>query len=200
MFVVIWIGSLVLTTWAVRDPDPATNPFKEDINGTAEWTETGYWMYVECYAIVRWVSCAVVSLPLPLEEIAAGFQWTDIAACKFPPIPSLGIWLIYSVADLPNIITIGSKYGWPSVVLVVAVWLRYVIIGRFQFAKEPVHPNRHVLLRPPTMHEHAILIRMGWVQAYPVVGLLWIKAGQWDGKTLGRAGGVVLVCLQWLYM
>jgi hypothetical protein len=50
------------------------------------------------------------------------------------------------------------------------------------------------------MHEHAILIQMAGLAVWPVVGLLWIKAGQWDGKTLGRAGGVVLVCLQWLYM
>eukprot|EP01046_Picozoa_sp_COSAG06_P042398 COSAG06_NODE_5396_length_3507_cov_4.848298_4_plen_275_part_00 len=200
VFVVIWIGSMVLTTWAVRDNDPATNPFKEDINGTAELTETGHWMYVESFAIMRWLACAVVSLPLPLEEIAAGFQWTNIAACKFPPIPSLGMWLIYSIADLPTIASIGSIYGWPSVAVVVVMWLRYVIVGRFQFAKEPVHPNRHVLLRPPTMHEHAILIKIGWLQIYPVMDLLCIKAGQWDGKTLGRVGGVVLVCLKWSYM
>ena len=200
VFVVISFSAMVLTTWAVRNNDPATNPFKEDINGTVEWTETGYWMYVESFTVNRWVSCAIVSLPLPLEEIAAGFQWTNIAACKFPPIPSLGLWLMFSVAGLPLITTLGSKYGWPSMALVVAMCLRYVIIGRFQFAKEPVHPNRHVLLRPPTMHEHSLLMKMAWLAVWPVVQLLWIKEGQWDGKTLGRAGGVVLVCLQWLYM
>jgi hypothetical protein len=200
-FLIANMGSMLLTTLAVRNPDADTNPFKEVVNGTLQWTEDGLQWYTHMFGLKNWAQASFFSTPLPLDEIAASFQWSGIAARQIPGPQSIGVWMFVALGELPNLATIGGSYGWPSVALVVAMWVRFLVFGRLNFAKEPIK-GRNILLRKPTAYEHEIMMMMCWVNIYPIFDLFCIKGGQWDGKTVGRAGAILMVFLEcaWLVL
>ena len=193
------IGSMVISQWMLRDHNPQTNPFREDVNGTSHFTESGLQWYSDTWAVLRWAQAGVVALPLPLEEIAAEFKWSTIIQGKAPPITSMGLWLSFTVPYLSSIYSLSVKYGWPAVAAPLIMWLRYLVFGRFQFVKVP-NVSRSLLFREQTLFEHVILMRLCWSMMYPTFDLMCIREGQWDGKTVGRAGGTAMVLLQYTYV
>jgi hypothetical protein len=199
VFLIVNMGSVLLATVAVRNPDADTNPFKELVNGTVQWTEDGFHWHSDLYGVSRWAQAAVYSSPLPLDEIAAGFQWSGIAAREMPGPQSIVLWIFFALADSQTVIAVAGPYGWPSVALVVAMWIRFLVFGRLTFAKEPVK-GRNILLRQPTAYEHRLMIMVCWISLYPISDLFCINGGQWDGKTVGRAGAMLMVFLEYAYL
>eukprot|EP01043_Picozoa_sp_COSAG02_P067962 COSAG02_NODE_11112_length_1791_cov_1.624704_1_plen_451_part_01 len=198
---IAFVGPMLLAGLAVWNPDADTNPFKELVNGTLQWTEDGYQWYGYMFALKAVPQAAVVSGPLPLDEIAASFQWSGIAACQIPGPQSIGVWTFFALAELQMAITIGGSYGWPSVALIFAMWLRFLVFGRLTFAKEPIK-GRNILLRKPTAYEHCLMMAMCTLPEYIIFDIFCIKDGQWDGKTVGRAGATLMVFLEcaWLVL
>ena len=74
-------------------------------------------------------------------------------------------------------VSISGSYGWQSLALVVAMWVRFLVFGRLNFAKEPVK-GRNILVRKPTAYEHEIMMMMCWVNMYPIFDLFCIKGDQ----------------------
>jgi hypothetical protein len=200
VFLIANMGSTLLATLAVRNPDADTNPFKEVVNGTLQWTEDGLQWYTYMFGLKNWAQASFFSTPLPLDEIAASFQWSGIAARQMPGPQSIAVWMTFALADLPNMASTGRIYGWPSVALLVAMWVRFLVFGRLNFAKEPVK-GRNILLRQPTAYEHCLMSQACWFSTmYITSDIFCIKDGQWDGKTVGRAGAMLMVFLECAYL
>ena len=116
-----------------------------------------------------------------------------------PGPQSIVLWIFFALADSQTVIAVAGVYGWPSVALVVAMGVRFLVFGRLTFAKEPVK-GRNILLRQPTAYEHRLMIMVCWISLYPISDLFCIKGGQWDGKTVGRAGAILMVFLECAYL
>ena len=190
--------NITLTNVAVgyqrtRDLNPSTNPFKEGVNGTLAYTPFGLRVYTDLYAANVWLMCAIVATPLDHEALAAKLRWGDLAAGRLPSPAAVGVWVLFTTYTPLLDLSIAAKYGWPSAFLPWAIWMRYLIFGHLQFAGAPV-AGKHPLLRQLTLPEHLMLERFAWALGpYPAFDLYCIHTGQWDGKTIGRPGGVLLV-------
>ena len=201
IMLVVTVTTQVFSQWILHDVNPATNPFREAMNGTATaaLTKVGRAVYTDVYAAQRWVQACIVSMPLDLEAIASDFRWgSGILAGKRPSLASACLWGIFSTIDVVGCYTNGTKYGWPSVFLQLAVFFRYMIFGRLQFAREPQDPGeRNPLLRQPTLIEHIVMERIAWsLGDYIAFDMYCIHDGQWDGKTTGKFGGLLMVFLE----
>eukprot|EP01046_Picozoa_sp_COSAG06_P056466 COSAG06_NODE_10690_length_1635_cov_2.582031_1_plen_399_part_10 len=195
VFIIADMGAMLLLQLAVWNPDADTNPFKEVVNGTLQYTEDGFQWYSYMFAVDWWAYAAVYSTPVPLDEIAAGFQWSGIAARQMPSPQSIGVWTMMAISELSNVNVMYGVYGWPTIALHVAMWFRFLVLGRLNFANEPVK-GRNILLRQPTAYEHVLLMKACWMLVYIIFDLFCIKDGQWDGKTVGRAGATLMVFLE----
>eukprot|EP01043_Picozoa_sp_COSAG02_P006869 COSAG02_NODE_200_length_29507_cov_440.183487_14_plen_525_part_00 len=194
VLVVMYVGPQLL---AKGDPD--VNPLKEYVNGTEQWqwTEAGSYVYAAIWPVVHVADAAIVSSGLQLEDVVAKFQWSAVAACQVPATSVL-LWIYFSVAQVMTILTLYAGYGWPCGVLFGAMWLRFLVVGGLCFAREPVEPNaRNILMRRPTAYEHRIMMEMTFMVGYVVpFDFYCINEGQWDGKTAGRAGAMLMVFLE----
>eukprot|EP01046_Picozoa_sp_COSAG06_P038691 COSAG06_NODE_4489_length_4208_cov_40.282064_2_plen_478_part_00 len=189
----------MLVVAAMSHVGPDANPFQEDVDGTPQFTETGRYVYLGMFVVDRCVQVAIVSSGLPLEDTAAKFRWSAIAARQVPAT-SIALWFYFSATDVQVVIPFIQQYGWAVMAPELAVIFRYLVVGRFCFAEAPVQPNeRNILMRRPTVYEHTIMTCMAFNQAYWIWDLYCIKEGQWDGKTVGRAGAMLQVFLQWAW-
>ena len=111
VFLIAYMGSMLLATLAL-DSDADTNPFKELVNGTLQWTEDGLQWHSDLWQISWWAQGSFFSTPLPLDEIAAGFQWSGIAARQMPGPQSIGVWMSFALRLLLNMVSISGSYGW----------------------------------------------------------------------------------------
>jgi hypothetical protein len=193
VLVVIYVGLPALQY--VDDPD--VNPFKEDINGTVQLTPTGVEVYAYLFPTTHFAEAAIVSSGLPLEDVVAKFQWSVVAAGKVPAT-SVALWIYFAMGQWFTAMALEASYGWPSMALFVAVWFRFLVAGGLCFAEEPVEPNsRNMLMRRPTAYEHRITTEVAFmVSLYVPFDLYCIKEGQWDGKTVGRTGAMLMVFLE----
>jgi hypothetical protein len=163
------------------------------VNGTVAWTDAGLTLYTGLYGVNVLLYSAIVATPLEHEALAAQLRWRDFAAGKFPSLASVGMWATFTSYGPLWGWALYLKYGWPSALLPAAVWVRYVIFGRLQFAEAPIE-GKHALLRQLTLPEHLTIERLAWgLGPYIAFDLYCIHDGQWDGKTVGRTGGVLLV-------
>jgi hypothetical protein len=187
------IAISIMLQWGQRDLNPSTNPFKEGVNGTLAYTPFGLRVYTDLYAANVWLMCAIVATPLDHQALAAKLRWGDLAAGRLPSPAAVGVWVLFTTYTPLLDLSIAAKYGWSSAFLPWAIWMRYLIFGRLQFAGAPV-AGKHPLLRQLTLPEHLMLERLAWALGpYPAFDLYCIHTGQWDGKTIGRPGGVLLV-------
>lgn len=193
LLVVMHVGPQLL----VHIDDPDVNPFKKYVNGTVQWTPIGTKVYAHIWIVIHFADAAIVSSGLQLEDVVAKFQWSAVAACQVPAT-SVVLWIYFSVAQVVTLGTMYKIYGWPVLVLFGAMWLRFLVVGGLCFAGEPVEPNlRNILMRRPTAYEHRIVMEMTFmVGIYVPFDFYCIKEGQWDGKTVGRAGAMLMVFLE----
>jgi hypothetical protein len=181
-------------TWLSYDHNPETNPFVTSKNGTITFTSTGTNVYLSMWSSKHAVFSAIVSMPLDLEVFASEVRWADIAARRVPKLVSVGTWAVFAITPLVGLTALDAKFGLWSVLLPAVVLLK-LIIWKFEFAVQP--GDKHLLLRQSTCVEQETLSTCGFVSSvYPGFVLWCIKDRQWDGKTVGRVGGLMVVLLQ----
>jgi hypothetical protein len=195
---VVAVSTVVGILMMMYNKNPATNPFFEEVDGSAALTPTGVSIYLALWFCKILVSSAIVSMPLDLEAMASEVRWADIAAGRVPQLVSVGAWAFFIVMEIVGGVGIYLVYGWCSCLLLPLIYLK-LAVWKFEFAQEPVQPGeKHLLLRQPTCWEFQTLVMGAYAcTIYPGFGLWCIHDGQWDGKTVGRFGGLALVLLQW---
>jgi hypothetical protein len=181
--------------WVSYDHNPETNPFVTSKNGTITFTSTGTSVHLLLWSSKQTVVSAIVSVPLDLEAFASEVRWADIAAGRVPQAVSVLTWAFFALMEtLPSGAAIWAKYGLWSVLLPAVVLLK-LVIWKFEFAVQP--GDKHLLLRQSTGVEQFTLSVFAFnCSVYPGFVLWCIKDGQWDGKTVGRFGGLMVMLLQ----
>jgi hypothetical protein len=180
------IGAIGTAGWLYRHPDQL-------------YTPTGLLVYINLWNLQFMCVYAFQTIPLDLEALASEFRWKNIAAGRVPGLVSIGAWAFFPVSDVFSVIAIRAKYGWPSVSIVALVEM-YLLRWKWEFASAPMHPSaNHPLMRRPTVVEWTVMKAGAWgAGCYPMFDLYCIHDGQWDGRSVGRLGGFVLVLAQWM--
>eukprot|EP01043_Picozoa_sp_COSAG02_P070408 COSAG02_NODE_12455_length_1542_cov_1.557173_1_plen_344_part_00 len=179
--------------WLSHNHNPETNPFVKSKNGTITLTSTGTSVHLWLWSSKHTLVSVIVSVPLDLEALASEIRWADIAAGRVPQLVSVCSWAFFVMEPLLGLAGISAKYGLWSVMLPAVVALR-LIIWKFEFAVQP--GDKHWLLRHSTCLEQYTLSVCGFACIYPAFVLWCIKDRQWDGKTVGRFGGLMVMLLQ----
>ena len=196
--ILVFVGITASATieWMMVDLDPDTNPFREDVNGTARLTQTSYDFYIDLYFIRYLVQCLVVSIPLDLEALAGDLRWSNIAAGEVPQLASVGVCVLFVFTEMFSLGSIRAKFGWPSILPPAILWVR-LLVWKFEFARVVQQGDKHPLMRQSTLLEWVAMMRASWnVALYVSFDLFCIHDGQWDGKSVGRFGGFLLVLVQ----
>jgi hypothetical protein len=182
----VMIGALVACAWLYNHPDQL-------------YTPTGLLVYIHLFNLQFMCIYAFGSIPLDLEALASEFRWKNIADGRLPGLVSIGAWAFFPVSDVFTVIVLRAKYGWPSV-SIVALTEMYLLRWKWEFASAPMHSSdNHLLTRRPTVVEWAAMKAGAWsAGCYPIFDLYCIHDGQWDGRSVGRLGGLVLVLAQWM--
>jgi hypothetical protein len=190
------ITASITITWMMNVHNPDVNPFLQVVNGTARLTSESHMIYTDMFLVRYMVQCLVVSIPLDLEALAGQLRWSDIAAGQVPQLASVGVWALYIFTELFSCISVYGKYGWPSMLVAAISWLR-LAVWKFEFASAVQPGEQHPLTRQSTLLEWLTLMRASWgLLLYPPFELFCIHDGQWDGKSAGRFGGLLLVIVQ----
>jgi hypothetical protein len=138
----------------------------------------------------------IASLGLPLEAWASEVAWMDIARTRrLPSAASLSLYMMQPYMSFASVVGIVKKYGWPSKAGHIVILLQWVLVGRCQFAAEP--GTARPWMRRTTYVEFCVML---WATnvftLYLPFHLYCIHDGQWDGKVVGRLGGVFMVLLE----
>jgi hypothetical protein len=138
----------------------------------------------------------IASLDLPLEALASEVTWVKIMRTRrLPSAAALSLYAMQPYLACTGVAGIVKKFGWPSKAGAIALILHWVFVGRCQFAAEPGAGN--LLMRRTTYVEFCV---MYWTSnvftLYFFFHIYCIHDGQWDGKTIGKAGGVLMVLLE----
>jgi hypothetical protein len=180
--------------WVSYDHNPETNPFVTSKNGTITFTSTGTSVHLLLWSSKQTVVSAIVSVPLDLEAFASEVRWADIAAGRVPQAVSVLTWAFFALVDPLSMGAIYAKFGLWSVLLPAVVLLK-LVIWKFEFAVQP--GDKHLLLRQSTgVEQYTLSVFAFTCSIYPGFVRWCIKDRQWDGKTVGRFGGLMLMLLQ----